>query len=236
MVIVALTCEAQRVEESPAAWPLPSPVVTARVSPTSTPASVTTVSSTRSATPVPVPSATPFPPTAVPIESPSTVVAPQFVDNPDCSSVSRVQLPLADVIITYGARSVSVVAEMARSSTEQLQGLMCRAAVPDGTGMLFLWDAERTGGFWMFNTYGPLDIIYFGGGDGDVLIKQMTPCPRDGSEDDTTWRSRCRSEASEYLSGISYTTTLELPLGWLEVQGFDTSDPEAIGVSLVARD
>ena len=88
----------------------------------------------------------------------------------------------------------------------------------------------------MFNTYVPLDIIYFGGQDGDVSIVQMTPCPRDSSaEDENIWRSRCGAEAADYLSGISYTTTLELPQGWLEQHGFDTSEPDEIGVSLTAR-
>ena len=124
---------------------------------------------------------------------------------------------------------------MARNSVEQSQGLMCRAAVPEGTGMLFLWDSERTGGFWMFNTYVPLDIIYFGGRDGNISIIRMTPCPREGSEDDNTWRSRCASEIGNYLPDFSYTTTLELPQGWLAERGFDTANPGAISVSLVAR-
>lgn len=173
--------------------------------------------------------------TATATEPPVTFAQPEFVNNPDCALLSRAPLPLADVVITDGARSVKLVAEMARSSAEQSQGLMCRASVPGGAGMLFLWDTEHAGGFWMFNTYVPLDIIYFGGRSGAVALKQMTPCPRDGSEDDNTWRSRCGDESSAYRPGINYTTTLELPQGWLEEQGFDTADPAGIGVSLVAR-
>ena len=138
--------------------------------------------------------------------------------------------------ITNGAFTTHVVAEMARTPSEQSQGLMCRAEVPAGTGMLFLWDTLHTGGFWMFNTYAPLDIIYFGNSDGDTAIRQMSPCPRDGIEDDSTWRARCSSEAGPYAAGISYTTTLELPQGWLEEQGFDLTDTDTIVVSLIERD
>jgi uncharacterized membrane protein (UPF0127 family) len=102
--------------------------------------------------------------------------------------------------------------------------------------MLFFWDAESSGGFWMFNTYVPLDIIYFGNEAGEVSIRELTPCPRRGLEEDNTWRNRCSAEAAAYEPGVTYTTILELPQGWLEENGFDTANPGEIGVSLSPRD
>jgi uncharacterized membrane protein (UPF0127 family) len=102
--------------------------------------------------------------------------------------------------------------------------------------MLFFWDAESSGGFWMFNTYVPLDIIYFGNEAGEVSIREMTPCPRRDLEEDNTWRNRCSAEAAAYEPGVTYTTILELPQGWLEENGFDTANPGEIGVSLSPGD
>ncbi len=157
------------------------------------------------------------------------------MDNTDCAEISRARLPLADVTVTQGQRTVMLIAEIASEREQQIQGLMCRETVPAGTGMLFVYDEEREGGFWMFNTYAPLDIIYFGAASGAVSLRQMQPCPRIDAEVDEDWRNRCSVAASGYRSDTAYTTTLELPLGWLESQGFDTADPSGIVVSFSAR-
>lgn len=214
--------------------------------PESPPEPIVTASPTATSTPVPAPTSSAIvpqsgtelvPPTQLPA-SPTPVIIPalKFVDNSDCQGISRNQLSLADVEITDGTRSVSLVAEMAISSTDQSQGLMCRETVPGGTGMLFIWEEERNGGFWMFNTYAPLDIIYFGASDGGVALRQMTPCPRRDGEATAAWNSRCGQESTPYRPGILYTTTLELPQGWLVSQGFDSADPSDIVVSLTTRD
>lgn len=213
----------------------PDPLGTATVvtAQTTSPPSETNVPATdvpQSGTEV-VPSAT------LPVPTPPSVIpALEFVDNADCRDISRTQLPLADVEITDGTRTIALVAEMAVSPAEQSQGLMCRETVPAGTGMLFIWEEERAGGFWMFNSYAPLDIIYFGAKDGRVSLKQMTPCPRGEDEIDGDWNFRCGRASAPYRPGIMYTTTLELPQGWLESQGFNTADPSDIVVSLSARE
>ena len=155
--------------------------------------------------------------------------APAFVDNPDCASISQEQLPLTDVTISDGTRSVDIVAETARTGSQQQQGLMCRSSVPENTGMVFLFDGPRSGGFWMFNTYSPLDII-FANETQAVAIISMEPCPRDGGENDTAWRNRCSAAAVGYHPEEQYTSALELPQGWLESQGFDTTAPATITV------
>lgn len=228
--LLALAAAACSSDASPAdsddETPGPTSVAISTATPTTMPTSMTPQSGTEDVPPTSEPAPTP-PPDFPELE---------FVDNPDCQDVSREQLPLADVVIRDGTRFAEFAAEMAVATAHQSQGLMCREAVPDGTGMLFIWDEERNGGFWMFNTYVPLDIIYFGAQDGTVSLIQMAPCPRNDGESDSAWVSRCGQEAEQYRPGISYTTTLELQQGWLESLGFDTDNPSTIDVSFTPRD
>lgn len=51
--------------------------------------------------------------------------------------------------------------ELADTQEKQALGLMFRASLPDGHGMLFLFPGEARRSFWMKNTRIPLDIFYF---------------------------------------------------------------------------
>ena len=51
--------------------------------------------------------------------------------------------------------------EIADDDTERARGLMFRDELADGTGMLFIHDAEEPLAYWMKNTRIPLDILYF---------------------------------------------------------------------------
>lgn len=53
-----------------------------------------------------------------------------------------------------------IAVEFAQSELQQQKGLMYRESLPADEGMLFLFDFERTLGFWMKNTYIDLDIAY----------------------------------------------------------------------------
>ena len=50
--------------------------------------------------------------------------------------------------------------EVARTPDEQARGLMYRRSLADDRGMVFPYDPPRAVGFWMKNTYIPLDIIF----------------------------------------------------------------------------
>lgn len=180
---------------------------------------------TATATSQPTPSAT-LAPTHVPVP----II--QFVDNEDCTDISRAPLPITDIQLSQGGNQVVINAEIASTQAEQSQGLMCRESITEGTGMLFPFESDRSGGFWMFNTYVPLDILYFGGESGDVAIRQMEPCPRQSDEETQVWSSRCGSSSAPYRPGITYSNALELPQGWLESQGFDLSNPTDIVISI----
>jgi uncharacterized membrane protein (UPF0127 family) len=50
--------------------------------------------------------------------------------------------------------------ELAVTPEETSRGLMFRRELPDGRGMLFDFKTEQELGFWMKNTYIPLDMIF----------------------------------------------------------------------------
>jgi uncharacterized membrane protein (UPF0127 family) len=68
-------------------------------------------------------------------------------------------------------------AEIADTFQVQMQGLMFRKDLPDNAGMLFVFTNEDKYGFWMKNTYIPLDIIWMNGNKEIVFIKENAqPC------------------------------------------------------------
>jgi uncharacterized membrane protein (UPF0127 family) len=50
--------------------------------------------------------------------------------------------------------------ELALTDDQHARGLMFRRELPEGQGMLFDFKIEREVGFWMKNTYIPLDMIF----------------------------------------------------------------------------
>ena len=60
--------------------------------------------------------------------------------------------------VIFGADTV--LAEVAATPDERAEGLMYREEVPDGTGMIFVFQDNQVRSFWMANTYVDLDIAY----------------------------------------------------------------------------
>jgi len=75
--------------------------------------------------------------------------------------------------VIFGADTV--VAEVASTPDQRAQGLMYREDLPDGAGMLFVFQDNQVRAFWMANTYIPLDIAYLDPSYRIVDIVQMAP-------------------------------------------------------------
>jgi uncharacterized membrane protein (UPF0127 family) len=68
--------------------------------------------------------------------------------------------------------------ELALTSAARTRGLMGRDPAPRD-GMLFVFPADTTGGFWMKDTLVPLRILFFDAAGTRVKKLSMTPCRRD---------------------------------------------------------
>ena len=62
--------------------------------------------------------------------------------------------------IQIGSKKITV--EIAKTRSQQEQGLMFREKMPANTGMLFIFEQEQPLNFWMKNTYIDLSIAYIG--------------------------------------------------------------------------
>ena len=79
----------------------------------------------------------------------------------------------ATALVIFGSDTVR--AEVANTPALRSEGLMYRDAVPDGTGMLFVFDTEAERSFWMQNTYVALDVAFIDADFRIVDIQQMDP-------------------------------------------------------------
>lgn len=95
----------------------------------------------------------------------------------------------------------TVVAEVAATPDERAEGLMYRDEVPDGTGMLFVFEDSQPRAFWMANTYVPLDVAYMDPSYRIVDIIAMEPLVTDS-----------------YPSDAPAMFALEVRQGWFEEQ------------------
>ena len=92
---------------------------------------------------------------------------------------------------------MNIKAEIARTDEELARGLMYRTKLPDGEGMLFIFDRDQVLSFWMKNTLIPLSIAYISS-DGTIIeIRDMEP-----------------GNLDPVRSGRSVRYALEVPQGW----------------------
>jgi uncharacterized membrane protein (UPF0127 family) len=103
------------------------------------------------------------------------------------------------VTIATGEGRVTVKVEIADSPAERRRGLQGRRTLAPRAGMLFVYDRNVRGGYWMKDTLIPLDIAFVGARGRIVRIFTMAPCRRDP----------CRV----YDPGVSYRSALEVNAG-----------------------
>ena len=111
-----------------------------------------------------------------------------------------------ELVLASGA-SVFVEAEIATKSAERNWGFMERKKIPDGTGMLFVFEDDRILSFWMKNTPHPLSIAYIDSHGTIRDIFDMTPY-----------------SLSPVKSSRSVRYALEVPQGWFDKVGVKVGD------------
>ena len=114
-------------------------------------------------------------------------------------------------IIRQDGQEVSVVAEVADREETRNRGFMEREVIPDGTGMVFVFDRDQVLSFWMKNTPHPLSIAYIDSTGRIRDIFHMTPVSM------ASWTSR-----------VSVRYALEVPQGWFEKVGVGIGDKVVI--------
>jgi uncharacterized membrane protein (UPF0127 family) len=100
-------------------------------------------------------------------------------------------------------KSQTLEVEWAETEAQLQRGLMFRQSVPEGTGMFFVFDQERTLSFWMKNTFVPLSIAFIDSGFVIVDIQDMEPV-----------KSVMQTALPSYSSRKPARYALEVPKGW----------------------
>ena len=123
-----------------------------------------------------------------------------------CKDASR--LPTMELMIQRGDGSeVKVTAEIADTEETRNRGFMEREQIPDGTGMLFVFERDQILSFWMKNTPHPLSIDYIDSTGKIRDIYHMTPF-----------------SMANWTSTVSVRYALEVPQGWFEKEGIIVGD------------
>jgi uncharacterized membrane protein (UPF0127 family) len=100
-----------------------------------------------------------------------------------------------------------IQAELARTPEERGRGLMFRKNLPDGEGMLFIFERDEPLSFWMKNTLIPLSIAFIASNGRIIEIKNMQP-----------------HDLSSVKSSRSVRYALEVPQGWFDRAGVRPGD------------
>jgi uncharacterized membrane protein (UPF0127 family) len=107
--------------------------------------------------------------------------------------------PYTDTKVRFvvdGQELGELAVETAETRSERARGLMERESLPEGTGMLFVYDTPAPRGFWMKDTLVPLDIIFV---DGDMRVLNVEHAsPEPGVPDDELTRYRSDG-AAQYV-------------------------------------
>lgn len=69
-------------------------------------------------------------------------------------------LPTTKLTLIARGKAHTYTVEVAKTGEQQARGLMYRRKMPRGHGMIFPMSPPRPAGFWMENTYLPLDLIF----------------------------------------------------------------------------
>ncbi len=124
------------------------------------------------------------------------------------ASCKSKKLPVKDIkIVRQDGTEFTVKAEIAEKPEDRNHGFMGRKTIPDGTGMLFVFEKDQILSFWMKNTPHPLSIAYIDSKGKIRNIFDMTPY-----------------STASIVSTVSVRYALEAPQGWYKKNGITEGD------------
>lgn len=118
-------------------------------------------------------------------------------------------------LITTTGNTVPVQVEIANNDHSRTQGLMFRRELPPQQGMLFVFPSTIDHGFWMKNTYIPLDMIFIDQHQRIVGIIESAE-PMTLSQQSVHAPSRYVLEVNggfSQIHGITVGSTVQIPAG-----------------------
>lgn len=80
------------------------------------------------------------------------------------------------ITIFTAIKPIKIKVEFAKTSEEWQKGLMDRATLSENSGMFFIFPDEKTRGFWMKDTFIPLDVIFISSKGKINEITTLFPC------------------------------------------------------------
>ena len=110
-------------------------------------------------------------------------------------------------IKTSNGDTHSLTVELAKTEEQREQGFMFREKIPEGTGMLFVFQKDERLAFWMKNTPSPLSIAYISSSGEIRAIFDMEPF-----------------NEKSVVSPFSVRYALEVPQGWFDKAGIKVGD------------
>lgn len=136
---------------------------------------------------------------SLPRRAAAALAAFSFLALPACAQTSAgmpaPQLDLPRTQLTVGMHRIT--AQIAATAAERATGLMARASMPEGEGMLFVFERAGVQCFWMKNTLIPLTAAFIDDDGRIVNLADMQP----QSED-----NHCSTRPVRYV--------LEMNQGW----------------------
>lgn len=102
--------------------------------------------------------------------------------------------------------------ELAQTPQQREVGLMYRESLPPDSGMLFVYQAPSTEGYWMYHTLIPLSIAWIDR-DGTILDIQDMPVLNNPNDDQEAARNTYQPRA------VPYWYALEVNEGWFVQHG-----------------
>lgn len=133
------------------------------------------------------------------LETASSITIPTGDTTPSASNVA--------IFTNSFGKQVALEVEIADTSDERSQGLMNRQDLAENAGMLFLYEDDHQGGFWMRDTLIPLSVAFVLENGTIIDIQDMEPQTTELHRPDEKYRN-----------------AIEVNRGWFERNGIAVGD------------